>query len=149
METALFLGFTTINILVPVSSYTYTIFPWLHVENTWSQIVVIDVQIHSVKSKSFTKRLYKFIILPGVSESSHCCTLSSTFDIFLLFTWDTNPLLDKCHKYLFVSTWSLISLFIVSFSEQALKNSTWWVILLLVYKLSFKFCLRNLYCPKS
>ena len=54
MESELFLGFATINILVPVSSYTYTIFPWLHVENTWSQIMVIDVQIHS-KVKEFYK----------------------------------------------------------------------------------------------
>ena len=79
--------------------------------------MVVDVQIHNVVSKNFPKRLYKFIILPAMSEGSHCCTLSSTFDIFLLFTWDTNLLLDKCNKHLFVSPWSLISLFIVSFSE--------------------------------
>lgn len=114
------LGFVTTNALVHVSSCTYIKSPWL----------TVGVEILSLRwwacsnsqcNVSFPKRLYHFTILPAVCEGSHGSAWSSTLDIFLLFMPETNPLLDE-RRYLFVSFWILMTLFIVFLVNRHFKS---------------------------
>lgn len=125
----LFSGFATINILVPVSSYTYTFDIWkiLAVTDRISQ----DVFNFTVKSKSFTKRLYKFIILPALSESSYFCTITHIFLILIIY-WILIPFMDKCEEHLLFSTWSLI-FYSLGIFKSGTGKIVWWIVLLLVY----------------